>query len=232
MKDNNLNDILSKVKYNEKRAKKRALVFTIIPIVVAIVLITYTSAKIYQAQEDLNAIKRKITKIKSLNDSLRRQNNSLSDSLKKSIVTLGKAVSVTTEINKFIDKEMPYYRSLNETRFYINQRMLNDKIRGNYVTLSETVSKLPQLDDNKNWIVIVETSASLEDIKKDAPNLISIYGRDQVVIYKDTKESYALGIKGNGTFTRAYRLNVELRDKYGYIGAYFSPSLNWGSNYL
>src|SRR4051812_41829152 len=103
----------------------------------------------------------------------------------------------------------PYLRSQGEASFYINFRMLEDKIRGNYIDLSAKVSKLPEIDENKNWIVIVESSMSLEDLKMQVNRLASIYGKNQVAIYRDKNGMYALSLKGNGTFTRAYRLNVE-----------------------
>ena len=80
--------------------------------------------------------------------------------------------------------------------------------------------------------VIIASSRSLIDLKKEVGGLSSIYGKDQIAIYQDSKGNYALSVIGNSTFTRAYRLNVELRDKYGYSGAYFSGPTNWGINYL
>lgn len=241
-----VNQILKEIQYKEKTAKIRAIAFTFIPLITAVFLIIYTSKKIIKAQNELDVIEERMAdarlrinnsqnelkKVKVLNNELTRKNDSLSLSLTKSVVTLGRAVSVTNEFKKFIDKMEPSLRSQGEASYYINFRMLQDKIRGNYNILSETVSELPKIDENKVWIVVVESSSSLEDLKKNANSLISIYGKNQVAIYQDGKKNYALSIIGNGTFTRAYRLNVELRDKYGFGGAYFSDSIDWGINYL
>lgn len=241
-----INQILEEIQYKEKLAKRRAIAFTFIPLITAILLITYTSQKIIKAQNELNTIEQRMSKAtlkinnsqselykaKLLNSELKKKNDSLNLSLTQSVITLGKAVSVTTEFKKFIDKMEPQLRSQGEASFYINFRMLEDKIRGDYETLSKTISELPKIDDNKVWIVIVESSASFEDLKRQSNSLISIYGKNQIAIYQNGKNNYALCVIGNGTFTRAYRLNVELRDKYGFDGAYFSDSTDWGTNYF
>jgi regulator of replication initiation timing len=251
--ESTITQILEQIEIREKKSKNRAIALTLIPVVAAIILIIYTSKKIISSQVELNSIEKRIKQasnevniaqtelkeVKSFNNKLIQQNNSLklkndslSNSLTESVATLGKAMSVTTEFKKFIDRMEPYLRTQQEASFFINFRMLNDKIIGNYNALSKTISQLPKLDDTTNYIVIVASSRSLFDLRQGVGRLTAIYGRDQVAIYQDGKGNYALSVLGNTTFTRAYRLNVELRDKYGYSGAYFSGASNWGTNYL
>jgi len=239
-------ELLVKVKEKEKRERRRTLYILLIPCLAAILFLSFTTYKVILAQQQLekidsitksynirlNKVQGQLNIADSLNNILKRTNDSLSLMLQESATNLGKAISVTNEFRTFIDKMQPYLRSQQEASFYINFRMMEDKIRGNYESLSQRLSNLPDLDSNKNWIVIVQSSMSLKDLQNDAPRLISKYGADQVAIYQDSRKNYALGVKGNGTFTRAYRLNVELRDKFGYQGAYFSPSSDWGRNYL
>ena len=246
MESSTVDQLLKQIELKEKQARKRGIAFTFIPLITGILLIYFTSEKIAKAQTELNGIDNKILASKSIIDStqteldktklinaeLTKQNDSLSKKLIESVTTLGKAVSVTAELKEFIDKIQPSLRSQEEASFFINFNMLSDKIRGNYETLSKTVSQLPKLDENRNWIVIVASSSSLQDLRKEANKLISIYGNEQVAIYLNGKNFYSLCIIGDGTFTRAYRLNVELRDKYSYSGAYFSDSNDWGKNYL
>jgi regulator of replication initiation timing len=244
--ETSFNQILNRIALNERNAQRRAIAFTFIPLIAAILLITYTSQKVIKAQQELNGIE---SRMKSANDKtieaklqldsamkenfqLRIQNDSLKYKLIETTILLGKQVSVFTEFKQFIDNMKSYDRSYEQAAFWINFRMLEDKIRGNYEDLSENVATLPKLDENNNWIVIVQSSTSLDDLKLSIGRLVSIYGKNQVAIYKDKRGNYALSIKGNGTFTRAYRLNVELRDKYNYEGAYFSGKTDWGPNYL
>jgi hypothetical protein len=240
------NQLLELIKEKEKRSTIRGLLIVFIPCIAAIILIAFTSNKVLKAQGQLQAIdsiinenkvdlsnvQSKLKTADSLNKDLAKKNDSLSKILIESAQNLGQAISVTTEFRSFIDKMQPYLRSQQEASFYINFRMTEDKIRGNYENLSSKIAGLPDLDSNLVWIVIVQSSMSLTDLQKDVGKLQSIYGADQVAIYKDSRNNFALSIIGNGTFTRAYRLNVELRDKYGYNGAYFSSAQKWGTNYL
>lgn len=241
-----IDQALRKIEQAEKNAKKRAVAFIFLPLVFAIILITYTSSRIIHAQKELDSIESKIQEanyrvndankqldsIKRLNTDLKSQNDSLKSTLTETTVLLGKQVAVFTEFKKFIDKMAPANRSYKEAAFWINFRMLEDKIRGNYEDLSKKISALPELDVSKKWVVIVQSSNSLEDLKIESKRLTDIYGKDQVAIFQSKKDYYALSLIGNGTFTRAYRLNVELRDKHQYAGAYFADSTDWGINYL
>jgi hypothetical protein len=241
-----VDEMISKVLQREKRAKQRAILFTFLPLLACLALIAYTSQRVVKANKELATIDAKIElansrvnkaedglkAVNGINHQLKSENDSLSDALQQSVINLGKAVSITSQFKQFIDKMEPSLRSQGEAAFYINFRMMEERIRGDYKSLSEKVAGLPNLDEGKTWIVIVGSSMSLEDLKSDAPRLANIYGKDQVAVYKDDHGNYALSVKGNGTFTRAYRLNVELRDKYKYTGAYFSSAKDWGRNYL
>jgi len=246
MEATSMNQVLVKLERNEKLAKRRAILLTFFPVVLAILLIIYTTQKVVHAQKELDTVEdrirvanikivdteRKLDSFKILNTNLKIQNDSLKKSLIETSILLGKQVSVFNEFKIFIDKMKPFDRSSAQAAFWINYRMLEDRIRGNYADLARHVAGLPDLDTLKNWIVIVKSSSSLEDLKIEVAHLASIYGEDQIVIYKSGQDFYSLAVKGNGTFTRAYRLNVELRDKNGYPGAYFSGRDDWGSDYL
>ena len=240
-----ISQILEKIETREKRDKKRAILITFIPLIAAVILITYTTQKILNAQKELNIIENRmkqaeskvmkaqaeLRKVDSLNNSLNKKNDSLYKSLIGSVETLGKTISVTNEFKKFVDRKPPALRTREEASTYVSFHMLEDRIRGNYEFLSKIISEFPKIDD-QIWIVIVKSSTSLQDLKMEANSVISIYKKQQIAIYQDGKNYYALSVIGNGTFTRAYRLNVELRDTYGFDGAYFSHSQDWGKNYL
>jgi len=170
-------------------------------------------------------------KTKRENDKLKFQNDSLIIVLKKSTETIGRASSVLWNLKTFIDKIEPELRTSKQAKFFIKFRLIEEEIRGDYEYLSKTVSELPKIKDENDWIVIVKSSVSQEDLTKTQKVLESIYGKNQIAIYKDANDIYALAVKGNGSFTRAYRLNVELRDKYGFYGSYFRGISDWGKDF-
>jgi hypothetical protein len=236
-------EILNRITAREKKAKLRAALLTFIPLVFAIILITYTSKKIAKAQTELQTIDSKLemanNKVKQAEDSLylfkqqslllKKENDSL---LKNVHESLGKAVSVMSEFKGIIDKIKPELRSIKEAAFYTNFRMMEERIRGDYSYLSQKIDSLPPLHEDEAWVTIVQSSVSLDDLKSEVANVASIYGQNQIAIYKSANQYYALCVIGNGTFTRAYRINVELRDKYNRSGVYFTSSKDWGKNYL
>lgn len=224
-------DIISKIESKERKTRKRVMLLTLIPIISSIILLGYTSERVIDSRNELKSIENRYEQIINENSQLLLRNDSLSLALRKSTETLGRSTSVLWELKKFIDAIEPDLRTYEEAKFFIRFRMMEEKIRGDYEELSKTVSELPNIKDENNWIVIVESNVSLEDLKKSQEKLESIYSEDQIVIYKDANDVYALALKGNGSFTRAYRLNVELRDKYGYYGAYFRGIKDWGKDY-
>lgn len=223
--------IIQKIEAKERKTKRRILYITLIPIISSVALLTFTSVRVIESRKELKSISHLYINTLEENRKLKAQNDSLQLLLKESTETLGKASSVLWNFKKFIDEINPPERTTEEAKFFIKFRMLEEKIRGDYEFLSENLSKLPSIKDNKDWIVIVESNISKEDLEKTKKELISIYGSDQVAIYKDAKNIYALAVKGNGSFTRAYRLNVELRNLHGYWGSYFRGVQDWGKDY-
>lgn len=224
-------EIIYKIQKKEENAKRRAIFLTFIPLLAAIILVTFTTIYVYQAAKELNDIKSEVEKTQKENLKLKMQNDSLINVIKESTITLGQTASVLAQFKNFIDEINPPERNFEEAEFYIKFRMFEEKVRGDYYYLSEKISKLPNITDDRIWVVIVASSVSLEDLKMEAETFQNIFGKSQIAIYK-TKTYYALVVKGNGTFTRAYRLNIELIKKYGNNGAYFSGSKDWGKDYL
>lgn len=225
------NEIIKIIELNERKAKLRAIIITFIPLISAIVLIAYTSNEVYQTTKKLKEANLELKTTKELNEELKVQNDSLVNILQEATIGLGKAVSVLAQTKNFIDRMKPPDRTAEEASYYIEFKMLEEKIRGDYIYLSDKITQLPNIKDDKVWVVIVASSVSLFDLKMEAEQIIKIFGKEQIAIYK-TNVYYALVILGNGTFTRAYRLNVDLINKYGYKGAYYSGSKNWGKDYL
>lgn len=225
------NEIINQIQEIEEKAKRRAKRLTFIPLISAITLITVTSIYIYTANKSLDKIKKEYNKTHEENLRLKMRNDSIINTTKESTIILGEAASLISKFKDFIDKIPPPERNSAEARFYISFRMFEETIRGNYYDLSEKISQLPNITDKRTWFAIVSSSVSLEDLKMEAVKLQELFSKDQVAIYK-LKSYYALVIKGNGTFTRAYRLTVDLNKNFETRGTYFNGLEDWGEDYL
>jgi hypothetical protein len=233
------NELFRRLEIQEKKVKRRTFIFTLIPILTAIVLITVTSREVIRVNAALATIQKEFQEtaainaaLRAQNDSLKSKNDSLSHVLIESTTTLGKATSVLWDFKQMIDNMPSADRSSAEAMFFIEFRMLEERVRGNYLHLSEKVEALPSITEDQDWIVIVASSVSLEDLKGIVTKVASLYDRDQLAIYKEGKNYFRLAVTGNGTFTRAYRLNVKLIREQGFEGAYFDGRKDWGKNYL
>jgi hypothetical protein len=232
-------ELIYRLEEQEKRVKKRTIIFTLIPIITAIILITVTSREIIRMNDHLGAVEIKLEEneelhrdLKVQNDSLILVNDSLHETLRESTISLGRVSSVLLEFKEFIDRMNPADRPRDQAGYIIRFRMLEERVRGDYMQMAENLAKLPMIQDENDWIVIVKSSVSLEDLKMEASEVISIYGREQIAIYKEGETYFRLVVKGNGTFTRAYRLNVELINEHGFYGAYFDGRKDWGEDFL
>jgi len=56
----NVEELIKQIELKEKRARKLSLVFTLIPIITAVILIYFTSSKVINAQNELNSIENEL----------------------------------------------------------------------------------------------------------------------------------------------------------------------------
>lgn len=217
--------LLGKVEERERKARKRAVIYTLVPIVFAAGLIWVTWNQVTTAQKELVNIEKERVAAKS-------EIKSLNNQFSKTVSTLSKVVSTSHKIEDFIEKKESFLRDLDEARFLINIRMLFDQIDSEISDLSSVVGEIPDLKRDRIWVTIVKSSKTKKDLETDVQRWISLYGKDQVAIYLSQNKYFALALKEDGSFTKAFRLTVELKEKGLAKDAYFASSTDWGKNFL
>lgn len=224
--------ILKKIEERGRKVRRNSFIFTLIPIIVAGVLIWFTGSKLVNYQKELSNTQRefdlKRRELKNTQDKL----NLLDTKFLRIVSRLNKIVAISHEIEEFIEKKESFLRTLDEARFLISIRRLFDSLDSQFSEVSNLLSGMPDLNRNRIWINIVKSSKSLEKLKEEAHIWIKNYGKDQVAIYRSSNKYYALALKGDGTFTAAYRLTVKLHQNGLAYDAYFAASRDWGRNFL
>lgn len=225
-------ELINKIEEKEKKARKRILIYTLIPVIVAIVLIWVTSSQVINSKRELDKIQNELnTKILEL-EKIKSKVDTLDSKFSSTISSISEIISTSHRIENFIESKQSFLRSIDEARFLINIRMLFDEINSQYSDILALSSELPELDRGRNWITIISSSKSLNKLQNEAKTWIEQYGIDQVAIYKSKNNYYALALKGDGSFTKAYRLTVQLQRSGKAYGAYFASSKDWNKNYL
>ena len=223
-------DIKKLLELEERRSKKRMWIFSLIPLLLTILLIIVSFLTVNRsimevniAKEDLEEANRHILELQLSNDSLSRLVLDRAESL-------GRISSVALQIKEYIDGISPEERNYSEADRFVEFRTLEERIRGDYLYVSESIAKLPNITSDKKWIVIIESNVSLEDLNESYKRLLDHYAVEQVAIFRDNKGIYALSLVGNGTFTRAYNLMYEVFN-FGFYYGYCRGKVDWGKDY-
>lgn len=225
-------ELFNKIEEKENKARKRIFIYTLVPVIIAIVWIWTTSSKVINSKRELDKIQNELDiKISEL-EKIELKVDTLDSKLSNTISSISEIISTSHKIEDFIESKQSFLRSIDEARFLINIRMLFDEINSQYSEILELSSKMPELNRGRNWITIISSSKSLNKLQNEAKSWIKQYGIDQVAIYKSQNNYYALALKGDGSFTKAYRLTVQLQRSGKAYGAYFASSKDWNKNYL
>ena len=224
--------ILRKIEERERKLRRNSIIFTLTPIILAVVLIWFSGTKLVNYQKELSNMQRefdlKQRELKNTQDKL----NLLDTKFSQIVSKLSKIVAISHEIEEFIERKESFLRTLDESLFLINIRMLFDSINSQFSEVFNLLSGMPDLNRNRIWITIVKSSKSLKKLKEEAYIWIENYGKDQVAIFLSSNKYYALALKGDGSFTTAYRLTVKLQQEDLAYDAYFAASKNWQENFL
>ncbi|MEJ2658855.1 MAG: hypothetical protein P8012_16985 [Desulfobacterales bacterium] len=223
---------LEKDKLEILRKIDEKVIYTIIPVFVAVILIWITSSKVINSKNELHNIQTRMDSLKIELDNTKAKADTLDIKLTETISSISKIVSISHNIEDFIESKESFLRTLDEARFLINIRMLFDEIDSNFSEISELSTKIPELDRDRFWITIISSSKSLKDLKNEAKSWVDEYSNDQVAIYKSSNDYFALALKGDGSFTEAYRQTVKLQQSGKAYDAYFASSRDWDKNYL
>jgi hypothetical protein len=207
----------------ETRHRRRAVVLTLIPIIVGALVLGYVAYAVTGARRELASVRREM--MAATSETQRAQLE-----LKKASRTLTQILQITNEMQEFIERKQSFLRTLDEARFLISIRMMFDRIDTQYRDAAKYLPELPPLNQRR-WVTVLMSSRDLSALKLSAQAWSQRVPKTDLAIYASHSGYYALVIKGDGSFTFAYNKTVELQ-KSGTAGAYFAESENWGKDYL
>lgn len=223
--------LLKKMEEHRRKKIRISIIYSLIPILVGVILILFTVNKLTDSQRELARINKQL-ELKQKEIELAKKKQKLLDKrFSQSAMKFKKIVATMHEIENFIEKKESFLRSLDEARFLINIRILFDKINLQFSEISDLLPGMPRLSRDRIWVTIVKSSRSLEGLKKEAHTWEQQYSKDAVAIYLFSNKFYGLALKGDGTFTTAYKLTVKLQ-KNGVSGAYFVATKKGDQNLL
>jgi hypothetical protein len=220
-----IKSLLEEISAKERRARRRAVIYSMIPIAVAVVMVTWTAREVAQARVEVDKARLVVGRLQHQADSANQQ-------LRDAVTKLVSIATVTKQIEALVESKQSYLRTLDEARFLIDIRMKFDALNSDLLKLSESLPAMQTIADNRKWVTVVKSSKDLNDLKAAAPAWIADYGQSNVAIYQTPNGFYALAVRGDGTFTQAYRLTVSLIRSGRARDAYFVEASEWGSSLM
>ncbi len=220
-----IDNLLEEIKRKERLARRRAVVYTMIPIVAAVVLIAWTAREVRRANSEVETARQKVVSLQHQADSANRQ-------LQEAATNFVGIAAATKEIESLIEAKQSYLRTIDEARFLIDIRMKFDVLNSDLLKLSSSFPTMQAVTDRRKWVAIVRSSKDFDSLKAASRDWIAAYGAADVAIYRTGNGYYALAIPGDGTFTQAYRLTVSLIRSRRATGAYFAEISGSGPNLL
>jgi DNA repair exonuclease SbcCD ATPase subunit len=220
-----IKSLLEEINVKERQARRRAVIYSMIPIAVAVVLVAWTAREVAHARAEVEKAEKEVGRLQQQADSANQQ-------LRDAATKLVGIATATREIETLIESKQSYLRTIDEARFLIDIRMKFDALNSDLLKLSESFPAMETIADNRKWVTVVKSSRDLNDLKTAAPAWIADYGRSNVAIYRTPNGFYALAVPGDGTFTQAYRLTVSLMRSGRARDAYFAEASGWGSSLI
>src|SRR6267378_3086007 len=173
-----IEQLMVEISKRERLARKSAVFYTLIPIVVAAVLVIWTGEYLLHAKAEA--------------ESVREQAELLNIQLRDSATKLVDIATVATQIESLVESKQSYLRTIDEARFLIDLRMKFDSLNAEIVKLSGTVPAMRSMNKDRKWVTVVKSSKNLATLKQLASKWIADYGRSDVAIYETPNGFYAL----------------------------------------
>jgi predicted RNase H-like nuclease (RuvC/YqgF family) len=177
------------------------------------------------SRKQVNGLEQQITDLKEKEAVLNRH-------VQESASQFIEIAHITQQVERLIESKQSYLRTLDEARYLIDLRMKFDSLNSELQQLSQNIPEIKKITDQRRWITIVKSSRELDSLRLSAMPWIAKYGKDKVAIYKTGNGFYALAVLTDGSFTKAYRLTVDLMKTGEARDAYFDDSADWGPNIL
>ncbi|MBZ5538080.1 MAG: hypothetical protein LAO31_19170 [Acidobacteriia bacterium] len=216
---------IDKAVQREKRIRRRALLYTLLPIVVATVLVVWTGWYLRVAREKVLTAEDSVKKLKKEADRIHTEMDEAGNRLTD-------IITVTRRLELFIESQETKDRPKEVVKLLIGVRMMLDELDKKLLNLSSSFPAVGSLRENRRWITIVKSTKDLESLRLFSHSWVAEYGVSNMAIYKAPNGFYALAILEDGSFTAAYRLTVSLKQTGRATGAYFAREEDWGQNFL
>jgi hypothetical protein len=221
--------LIRQLELREQRARKRALFYTAIPILLTAMLF-WVAARRYT---ELTATERQLEGVRKEALDLSKKMDSTKQNLETARKELTNAVHAMQKIQAFLELKERGLESPAERRTLISIRMLMDDLNKSFVELSQTLPEMAGvLQQQTKWITVLSTSSDFSALQASAVRYSSRLRGQALAIYKAPTGYYYLAIPGDGSFTAAHRQTVEMKNRRIAKHAYSEKSTDWGPNLL
>jgi hypothetical protein len=220
-----IQELLSKVAQKERLARKRAVLYAMVPMVVAAILVVWTGRYLNRAKRDVDDARQEVEQLRNQRDLLNKQMGEVA----------GKLIDIATvarQMEGLVESKKSYLRSPEEARLLIDIRIKFDSLNTEIVGLSETFPAVRTIGNGRKWVTVVKSNTDLKMVEEAAPSWIADYGAQSVAVYRTPNGFYALALLGDGSFTQAYSRTVSLIKSGRATDAYFEDAGGWGVNLL
>lgn len=213
-----MQDILTEIAERENRARNRSILFSLVPVVMAVLLLAWTANYLNNARHEL--------------EQLREEKSAIERKLETASDNVVAVATITRQLEKLIESKESYLRSLDEAQFLIDARMSFDSVNKEIRQLSNSFPELEKFNDSRRWVTVIRSSKGIDGLKQSAISLEEQFGKNNIGIYKTPNGYFGLVVRTDGTFTQAYRLTVSLKKTGKAPDAYFAESSGWGEDIL
>jgi hypothetical protein len=153
-----IKSLLEEISAKERRARRRAVIYSMIPIAVAVVMVTWTAREVAQARVEVDKARLVVGRLQHQADSANQQ-------LRDAVTKLVSIATVTKQIEALVESKQSYLRTLDEARFLIDIRMKFDALNSDLLKLSESLPAMQTIADNRKWVTVVKSSKGVRDFK-------------------------------------------------------------------
>jgi len=168
METSTVDNTLARAKLKEKQAKRRAFLFTFIPLLAGLFFIYYTSSKVSESQAQLTVIKKEVDSVKILRDSFMLEYLSAKGFNKsKKYQLLDESINANKLLNTLLEQgkinpnlEIKYFRkTLDEQKVWLSIKELG------FNRITDIQTKDSILNKIETNAVVIGRNVSLYDLK-------------------------------------------------------------------
>ena len=224
--------LMQAIAERERGVARRATLLTVVPAVLAIVLVSYTAWSVERTRVKLVDVRRQLAVAADSVKILKAEADRLRHEAAEAGAQLTSVATTASEIERFIERKQSFLRNPDEVRFLIEIRMRFDSLNADLLRVAQASPGILDARPHRRWVTIVRSDSRPDWLRVQARRWVTRYGADKVALYRSQNGYYALALTGDGTFTSAYRLTESLQKSGEAPAAYFASATDWGSNLL